>query len=231
MNTPDSNSPYCFDSLQELSYIEDRIKEIIPLGRFNKKEESIFYASMHYEGDEEQLFHTALLEVNANKLDYINILDSVPTKRLDVVYIGVFDYFTRNTEVPKWIDEYYAMTFELFKEKCIEKDNIYIFKSYILSNAFFADIIKRDGSERLYQVTSIISSILLKDENTEALIYDSVKIKNSPVIAIKTKSVDNFIVHKKAYCFQIKENFGYGLYETTKINESAIIGNALKWTS
>lgn len=225
-----SKTSHCFDELQELSYIPENKKKIIPLGRFNKKEESIFYASIHYkEDDEEQLFHTALSEVNANKLDYINLLDSIPTKRLNVVYIGVFDYFMRNTKIPKWIDEYYYMAFKLFKKKCIEKDNIYIFESYILSNAFFADITQRDGSDRLYRVTSIISSILLLNENTEALVYESVKIKNSPVIAIKTNIVDSYIEHKESYCYYIKENLGYGIYGAIKINECQIIDNKTTW--
>jgi len=225
-----SNVPYCFDDLQELSYIDDSNKEKIPLGRFNKKEESRFYASIHYtEHDEEQFFHSALSEVNANKLDYINILDSIPKKRLSVVYIGVFDYFIRNIELPKWIDKNYRLAYKLFRNKCIEKDNLYIFESYILSNSFFADIIRRDGSEKLYQVTSVISAILLKNNNIEALVYESVKIKNSPVIAIKTNVVDDSIEHKESYCYYIQENFGYGIYRASEINKCQITDNTLRW--
>ena len=224
-----SKIPHCFDTLQDLSYILDKKKHIIPLGRFNKKEESIFYASLHYKDDEEQLFHTALSEIDAHKLEYINVLDSIPTKRLKVAYVGVFDYFIRNVKIPKWIDEHYAITFKLFRKKCVEKKNLAIFQSFILTNAFLADVVKRDGSERLYRVTSTISSYLLKEPNTDAIVYESVKVKNSPVIAIRTDIVDDCLEHKEAYCWQIEENLGYGIYSTNIINECEIDAFTLDW--
>ena len=117
----------------------------------------------------------------------------------------------------------------LFKKKCIEKNNIHLFKSYILSNSFFADIIKRDGSERLYKVTSTISSILLENIITEAIVYESVKVKDTPVIAIKPNVINNHIKHKNAYSYKVKEDLGYGIYSIDKINECEIVNEELKW--
>ena len=51
-----SITPYCFNELQDLSFIPDIKKSIIPLGRFNKKEESIYYASIHFEEEKEIFF-------------------------------------------------------------------------------------------------------------------------------------------------------------------------------
>jgi len=213
-----SKVDYFFDEVQDMSYIPDDKKSRNRLGRFNQKAESIYYASIHYEDDELKHFSTALSEINTNKLDYINVLDSVPKKRLNVVYLGVFDYFIRNKETPKWIDSTYRTVFEAFKSKCIEIDSLDIFEQYILSNAFLADITQREGSDRLYEVTSTLSSCLLKPNEVEAIVYESVKVRNEPNIAIKPIIVDKYIVHRDAYSFKINEDLGYGMYDTDLIN-------------
>lgn len=231
--TKEASIPFCFDNLQDMLYVPESIKSIIPLGRFNKKEESIYYASIFFEEDKdnEPYFETAIAEINGLELDYINILDSVPTKRLKVLYIGVFDQFVRNKQLPKWIDKYYYETYLRFKEKCEEKNNEYLFKSYLLSNAFLADITQRNGSEKLYMVTSIISSILLADENADAIIYESVKVKNSPAIAIKPKVVDSNLLHKEVRSIRINASLGYGIYYVKSINKGMVIDNTLVWNS
>lgn len=227
-----SCTAYCFDTLQELSYIPKDKKELVPLGRFNKKEKAIYYASLHYEAIKEEFFHPALSEINAQTLDYINILDSIPMKRLNVVYIGVFDYFIRKQKRPKWIDEFYYDILKLFYNACRNKDNLDLFQSYILSNAFFADIIRRNGSERLYDVTSTVSSVLFENEQTEALVYESVKVIYAPQIAIKTDIVDKHIKHKHAMSLKITNDLGYGIYDIEKVNECTINNNSciLQWT-
>jgi hypothetical protein len=62
-----SKIPFCFDNLQDISYIPNSLKHIIPIGRLNKKEESIFYATIRYKETEEQFFQTAISEINGNK--------------------------------------------------------------------------------------------------------------------------------------------------------------------
>lgn len=227
--TEETSIPFCFDNLEDMLYVPESKKSIIPLGRFNKKEESIYYASIFFKEDEneEYFFEIAISEINGLKFDYINILDSKPTKCLNVVYIGVFDQLARNKQLPKWIDEHYYETYQLFKEKCLKKDNRYLFESYLLSNAFFADIIQREGHERLYKVTSIISSLLMSDNNVDAIIYESVKVKNSPNIAIKPKVVDNYLVHSEVFSIKINEDLGYGLYYVKSIKKGEICNNKI----
>lgn len=231
--TEKTNINFCFDNLEDMLYVPESKKSIIPLGRFNKKEESIYYASIFFKEDEneESFFETAISEINGLVFDYVNILDSVPTKCLNVVYIGVFDQLSRNKQLPKWIDIYYYETYLQFKKKCLERDNRYLFESYLLSNAFFAEIIQRDGNERLYKVTSIISSILLADENVDAIVYESVKVKNAPVIAIKPKIVDSSIKHREVYSVKINKNLGYGIYYTEIMNEGTIDNDSLVWNN
>ncbi len=230
--TEETSIPFCFDNLKDMLYVPESKKSIIEVGRFNKKEESIYYASIFLKENEneEYFFETAISEIDGIELDYINILDSKPTKCLNVVYIGVFDQLARNKQLPKWIDKYYYKTYLQFKKKCLEKGNRCLFESYLLSNAFFADITQRNGSERLYRVTSVISSLLLNDE-VDAIVYESVKIKNSPNIAIKPKVVDNSVEHKEVCSIRINENLGYGIYYIKSINKGIIDNHNLIWNN
>lgn len=232
--TEKTSIPFCFDNLQDMLYVPESIKSIIPLGRFNKKEESIYYASLFFEEDKnnEPYFETVIAEINGLEGDYINILDSVPKKRLNVVYIGLFDQLSRNKELPKWINKYYYETYLRFKEKCKKNKNYYLFESYLLSNAFLADITQRNGSEKLYMVTSIISSTLFSDNNVDGIVYESVKVKNSPAIAIKPNVVDNNLLHKEVRSIRINASLGYGIYYVKSINEGIIIDNtSIQWST
>ncbi len=228
-----SKVPFCFDNLQDLSYIPDSLKDKIPIGRLNKKEESIFYATIHYKEKEEQFFDTDISEINGNKFEYINILDSIPTKRLNVIYIGVFDYFVRNKRLPALIDndlkEEFSKVFLDFENKCRDKGLSYLYQSYIICSAFFEDVMRREGSDKLYMVTSAIGSRLLKDNNVDGIVYESVKVTDEPSIAIKPCAVKHHLEHKEALCCKIENNFGYGLYNVTLINKCEIVHDKLDW--
>jgi len=228
----ESITPFCFNKLQDLSYIPEDKKSIVPLGRFNKKEESRFYTTIHYAETKEQFFQTAISEIKGDTLDYINILDSIPNERLMVIYIGVFDYFLRNKKFPKFISEeetVFTEIFDSFKAKCVEKELLPLYESYILCSSFFSDILKRKGTKKLYKVTSVIASTLLDDENTEAIVYQSVEVTDEPSIVIKTDIVDKYITHRDAYCLKIQENLGYGIYNVEKINYCKIVDCQLNW--
>ena len=228
----ESKIPYCFDNIQNLSYIPESDKHIVPLGRFNKKEEAMFYTTVHLKNTKEQFFKTAISEINGTSLDYINILDSVPTKRLNTIYVGIFDYFVRNKKFPKVIEEHEKMisnVFYEFKDKCIDKNLIALYESYILCSSFFSDIIKRKKSGNLYKVTSTLSSILLEDTKVDALMYESVEVTYEPSMVIKPNIVDNHIEHLNAYCFKITNDLGYGIYYLEEVNSCDIVENNLIW--
>jgi len=230
--TEESTTSYCFNNLQDLSYIPDEKKYLVPLGRFNKKEEPMFYTTVHLKNTEEQFFKTAISEIGGTKLDYINILDSVPTKRLNSIYIGIFDYFIRNKRFPELIEEHeeiFSNIFQEFKNQCIEKDLLSVYESYILCSSFFSDIIKRKKSDTLYQVTSILSSVLLESPNIDAIIYESVEVTDEPSMVIKPNIVDHHIEHKNAYCFKITNDLGYGIYYLEEVNSCEIVNNNLMW--
>ena len=137
--------------------------------------------------------------------------------------INPFDLLIRNQPLPGWVDDFYKTAFNMLRNNCIEKNNEPLFNSYIICNAFLSDVLKRKGSERLYHVTSSIGKILLTDEHTDAIVYESVQVKDAPVIAIKTSVIDDHIEHNQVTCFKVKENLGYGLYYGETINKASIV--------
>ena len=70
---------------------------------------------------------------------------------------------------------------------------------------------------------------MLAYDNVDAIVYESVKVKNSPAIAIKPKVVDSCLVHKEVSSIRINENLGYGMYYAEPINECIIDNNNLVW--
>ena len=221
-----STIAYCFNELSELLYVPKNKKENIGLGRLNKVEEAIYYASI--ETDATDIDNISLSEINALEAEYINILSSTVKKSLNVMHIGAFDLLVRNQPLPGWVDSFYKTAFDMLRDNCKKKKLKYYFDSYIICNAFLADVLKRKGSDRLYDVTSAIAKRLLDDENTDAIVYESVQVKDAPVIAIKTDIVDDHIEHNQVTCFKITESLGYGLYYADKINEASIINNENK---
>lgn len=93
------------------------------------------------------VFQTTISEINGDKLDYINILDSIPTKRLNTVTIGIFHYFIKSKKYITEEEKLFSDIFNYFKKRCIENNLQEFYESYILCSSFFSDIIKRKGSE------------------------------------------------------------------------------------
>lgn len=222
-----SKIPYCFDKLKKLLYVPKERQENIPLGRLNQVEQAIYYASI--ETDATPINNISLSEIDALETEYINIMSSTVKKSLNVIHIGAFDLLVRNQSLPGWVDSFYKTAFDILRDNCENKKLEYLFDSYIICNAFLADVLKRKGSDRLYDVTSSIAKRLLDDENTDAIIYESVQVKDAPVIAIKTHIIDNHIEHNQVTCFKIRKNLGYGLYYGDEVNKASIINDKLVW--
>jgi len=69
----------------------------------------------------------------------------------------------------------------------------------------------------------------MEDKTTDGLIYPSIKAEGSPNVVLKPLSVDTKINHEKCLCFQINENFGYAIYNTTILFNGNIIKDKIKW--
>ncbi len=213
-----NSSSYCFKNTQELSYIQDSAKAT--MGRLNKVQQSMYYgviSDLHF-----NQFDTALSEINADEFDYINILDSETIKPLTTLYIGAFDLFIKNKEVPTWIHSYSHDIYKVFQDKCHEHHNNALLNSYILCSAFFADILSRKKHGNLYEVTSILSSIIFEAKEVDSIIYESVQVKSAPSIAIRPEAVDKKIKHTDAISFHVTSNLGYGIYYGKEINKGVV---------
>jgi hypothetical protein len=207
---------YCFQNTKELSYIQEKDSEYATLQRLSKVKEPMYYGVISESNFIK--FDTALSEINARELDYVNILDSKLTQPLSTLYIGAFDLSLKGKEFPKWIHPLLADIYQKFSDKC--KNNPYLLESHILCSAFFANILSRKNEGNLYEVTSVLASFILESEKIDSIIYESVQVKGAPCIVIKPKVVDEKIEHTDTISVQIKSNLGYGIYYVDKLYES-----------
>jgi len=216
-----NTSFYCFQNTDQLSYIQD--SKFAGMGRLNKDKESMYYGVISHSVFNE--FDTALSEINADELDYVNILDSKTNKSLTALYIGAFDLLSRGQKFPKWIHCQIKKNYKIFSDECENKKNPHLLESHILCSAFFADILSRKNEGNLYKVTSTLASIILKTKNPDSIIYESVQVKGVPSIVIKPTVVDDKIEHIDAVSVQVTSNLGEGIYEGIKLYESESIEN------
>ncbi len=220
---------YCFTCLKDLLSVPDEKKHIIKTGRLNKAEKSVYYASISDKNFNS--YDVALSEVDAMETDYINILDSITTKSLNAVYIGAFNFVLKGWNLPEWIHPYYKEVYKLFQDKCLENNNKYLFESYILCSTFFSDILRRKGHDKLYDITSMLASIIFEKNNIDAIVYESVQIEGAPVIAIKPNAVKEKVKHQDIFSFRVDTNLGYGLYYGEEVNNGNVENGQLKWTT
>ncbi len=225
----ESKINYCFTCLKDLLSVPDDKKYIIKTGRLNQAKKPIYYASISDKNF--NFYDTALSEVDAMETDYINILDSVTTKSLNAVYIGSFNFIARGQKLPEWVHKYHKEAYKLFKDKCRENNNNYLFESYILCSSFFSDILRRKGHDRLYDVTSTLASIIFEKNNIDAIVYESVQVEGAPVIAIKPNAVKEKVKHQDIFSFRVDTYLGYGLYYGKKVNIGSVKNGQLKWTT
>ena len=215
----------CFEEVSKLSYKPKDSN--IKIGRLNKENESIYYGCIYFKDDAG--INVAFSEVNALKLERINILKSKTIQDINLRYIGIFDYIRRQAGRPWFIS---PETYSVFKKVYEYEEKTfdpYIFMAFQLCDAFLLDILRRKESNKLYIVTSILASLFLDDKNVDAILYTSVKAEGNPVIAIKTTSIDDKIEHKSAISFEIQESYGYAIYKAKPLYKGQINGEKIAW--
>jgi len=216
-----------FTDIQDLICIPDILKDKVELGRMNQEKEPMYYGIISHSKFNQ--FHVALSEVDAMEYDIINTLDSMLDSSIRSCHIGAFDMFIRGEKLPSYIHPFNKKVYKTFQDECKEKNSA-LLESYILCNAFFADIFRRKNEGNLYKVTSTLASIVLKDANFDSIIYESVQVKGAPVIVIKPSVVYSKMRHETTMACQVKENLGYGLYTLKVLAEGEIINNrCIEW--
>lgn len=218
----------CFSEVSRLSYIPKNSKIVPSIGRLNKCGQSIFYGCVYF-NDNFGGYNVAFSEVNALKNEKINILKSETATEINVNYVGIYDCIKRESK-PYFMSEevysYFKSVYEYEKEIFYQ----YVFVAFQICDAFFADILRRKESDRLYIVTSILASHFLEGDRVDGVIYTSVKAEGSPVIAIKPLSVDSKISHKEAVSFEIQENYGYAMYKANPLYQGVVNGKIINWS-
>ncbi|MFK9073198.1 hypothetical protein ACI6PX_14170 [Proteus sp. NGCRVN-01] len=220
---------YCsngnFGNIQELSYIQNTTKFFPNLGRLNQIGQTIFYASVVLKKDDSAL-GTVLSEVKAKKLDHLNVLRSHQKTDIDLNLrmIGIWEYVRRD-EKPYYLSQ---QTFEYYKkieEYRNKRFNLNLTRAYELTERFLADILSRQGSERLYQVTSAISEVFLDDVSCDGILYSSVMAKGEPVVALKPQAVDTKISHQFITDVIVNECYGYEFYDYKTLGKTVSINS------
>ncbi|TMS95080.1 hypothetical protein CWB58_02005 [Pseudoalteromonas sp. S201] len=220
-----------FTNVDELSYIKKSSCTFPKAGRLNLTGQALFYASVAVKQDDTAL-RVVLSEAQAKQLDHLNVLRSHQVSKTDLYLriIGIWDQIRRN-EKPYYLNQ---DTFDYYTEArkhMVKQFSRELLLAYELTDRFFADILSREGNERLYQVTSALSNMFLTDK-CDGVLYSSVKAKGEPVVALKPQVVDDKLVHQFATEVLIDKAFGYEYYEYRTLAKTSSIGRTsgkLEW--
>lgn len=223
-----NSKSFCYTDVQDLICIPENSKDIVTLGRMNKAKEPMYYGVISH--SKFNIFNTALSEVDAIEYDIVNILDSEFSDTITTCHMGAFDLYIRGKVIPDHIHNINGDVYKIFVDGCNKVENKFLLESYILCNSFFADILSRKKQGNLYQVTSALSSIIFENEKIDSIIYESVQVKDAPVIVIKPEIVYEKMKHETAVSFQVKTNLGYGLYYGDELHKGKVIHNTyIEW--
>ena len=220
-----------FTNVDELSYIKKSSCTFPRAGRLNLTGQALFYASVAVKQDDTAL-RVVLSEAQAKQLDHLNVLRSHQVSGTDLYLriIGIWDQVRRN-EKPYYLNK---LTFDYYTEArkhMVKQFSRELLFAYELTDRFFADILSREGNERLYQVTSALSNVFLTD-TCDGVLYSSVKAKGEPVVAFKPQVVDDKLDHQFATEVFIENSFGYEFYQfRTLAKTSSIVRESgkLEW--
>lgn len=218
-----------YGKINDLSYMENPTCTLPRLGRLNSASTALFYASINNTPCDKSL-RVALSEIESNDDDKINVLHSRVSNDSDfkVRYIGIWDYVARNQKpyfLADKVFDYYQKVFDYMKQQFNPEQ----FSANQLCDDFFADVLSRDGNERLYNVTSILGEYFLEGSQVDGIIYTSVKVKGEPVIAISSSSVDSKIEHVKTEAITVNQKNVHNSYDYDVTHKANVNGTALKW--
>ena len=122
----------CFKTVDELSSVPS---ERALLGRLNQDKESIFYGCI-YSDKIKGGVNVAFSEINAQKLERVNLLRSQTKDKIILRYIGIWDYVYRNLK-PYFISEanwqYYKSVDKYMQKKFKEE----VLMAFQICDTFF----------------------------------------------------------------------------------------------
>ena len=220
-----------FNNVDELSYIKQTTDTFPKAGRMNLSGQSLFYASVAVRQDDTAL-RVVLSEARAKQLDRLNVMRShqISGSDLNVRIIGLWDQVRRN-EKPYYLKNDAFDYCKKVREHMVQKFDLKLLLAFDLTDRFFADILSRAGSERLYEVTSVLSSIFI-DGKADGVLYSSVQAKGEAVVALKPQAVDDKLEHQFVRDVLVEKSFGYEFYQFKTLAKTSDIdkmSGKLEW--
>lgn len=219
---------YLEPNISQLSYIAEEYSDKVSIGRLNEMGHPVYYGCIYFSGNGG--VNVAFSESNSKVGDTVNVLRSELINVINVYYVGIYDHVRRQSK-PRFMPE---EMFSLFCEVNEYQEQQYtksVFLAHILCDVFISDILRRKENGNLYKVTSKLLNIFTDDDNTDGIIYTSVKSEGDPVVALKTSTVDEKMVHKSCDCYRIDHDYGYALYKAVHTHTGNIqCNNSVEWT-
>lgn len=218
---------YLESDVSELSYIVEAKKHFVGQGRFNSKGSPIYYGCLYFGSNGG--VNVGFAEINAVANTSVNVLRSVNTHELNVYYVGIYDLVHRDCK-PRFMS---AEMFDKYREVYNYQEQKFspsVFLAHQICDAFFSDILRRKEHGNLYNVTSRLPKVFLKESDIDGIIYTSVKAEGSPVVAIKTKSIDTKLSHIICDTYQMLFDYGYARYEAHHTHIGSISGDNICWS-
>ncbi len=220
-----------FTNIDDLSYIKKTSCTFPKAGRLNLTGQALFYASVAVKQDDTAL-RVVLSEAQAKQLDHLNALRSNQVSETDLYLrvIGIWDQVRRD-EKPYFLNK---NTFDYYAEArkyMVKQFSRELLFAYELTDRFLADVLSREGNERLYQVTSALSNVFLT-EKCDGVLYSSVKAKGEPVVALKPSAVDAKLEHLFVTDVLVEKPFGYEFYQFKTLAKTSNIdknSGSLEW--
>jgi hypothetical protein len=211
-----------FGSVDELSYIKRTTDTFPKAGRLNQTGQALFYASVAVKQDDAAL-RVVLSEVGVKELDHLNVLRShqATGSDLNLRIIGIWDQVRRD-EKPYYLNKAIFDYYKKAREYMVQKFDPNLLLSYDLTDRFFADILTRKGSDNLYQVTSVLSSVFF-DGKTDGVLYSSVEAKGEPVVALTLSAADAKVEYQFACEVSIEKRYGYEFIKYKTISKTSSI--------
>jgi hypothetical protein len=221
-----------YERVSRLSYISPNSGVRRRAGRMNKEGESVYYASKDIGPNS---MGAVLSEMQARPGEIFNVLFSEtvhPQEQaeqsddvLRITPVGVFDYYRRGLPDPFGLHQEYRSSYEYLVAKTRPAGML----AMQLADAFLSYILKREGTERLYSVTSLISTQFSSYPTIDGMLYLSTQFDGCPNVALKTTTVDRKLKHLRAESIRVLERYGFGIFTTEIIGIGHIDGGNVIW--
>lgn len=165
-----------FTHAKQLWYRTERVEEI-PIGRFNKAGESLFYASCE--------MHEAIFELQPKKDDIVTVMMVAPVDKVAKISVTL----TGLSKSPKWEN--------VLKERLKRSIMPTSGKKWLIVDNFLEEILTEvvPKSERYkYQTTAAIAELLLKIPGVDAIQYPGIATSLKGLnLCLKRESVDRVL--------------------------------------